>query len=77
MYANQVKSIKGFIKLEREGTDYTNIWVVVHCDGIRDDVLQEQRAYRLQQEERVLRAEHQAMKMRYETRLEKLSVEYR
>ncbi|XP_070208370.1 uncharacterized protein [Littorina saxatilis] len=38
--------------------------------------MQAERAYRLQQEERLLRAEHQAMKVRYETRVEKMSQEY-
>jgi len=36
---------------------------------------QAEMAYRLQQEERILRAEHMAMKVRYETRIEKINKE--
>ncbi|KAL8558787.1 hypothetical protein ACOMHN_043730 [Nucella lapillus] len=37
---------------------------------------QAERAYRLQQEQRLLRAEHQAMKIRYETRVDKMTQEH-
>lgn len=38
--------------------------------------VQAEKAYRYQQEERVLKAEHQAMKVRYETRFDKMYKEY-